>query len=228
MNLLLLIGASAVLSTWGILLNRRHGGVPPFVWCIIYPATVFLCGPAPIFLYVLSVGGGFMVIPAMCLGLLIYSFPIYLGGCMVAGMLSEMTVAALMGSSLGQAPRVSYGKAVALAKQSSPLAAVRQYRKYFDEDPKVPTPLFRAAELLEERQQYNDAERMYKEIMHLFEKQTRAWGEAGFRLSELYEQKMDMQTESVKLLMEIRRRGRYAADKHRAATWLTRIGAPPS
>jgi len=234
---LLIIVTSVALSLAGSFLNRKFEDAPPFAWCVTYATTVVVVGMLTIFSFVLGgagrsvgeqaspglalVSSSFGAMITLCLGIAIYYYPIVLSTFMLTGMFSEMMVGSLYGSSLLGATRTNFGKAEAMALEGGIIAAARLFRKYYEEDPKVPTPLFRAAWLLAEHKIYPESEKMYRDIMKLFEKNTRIWAEAGFRLAELYFEKMDRKEDSLDVLREILRRARHGEDRRRAAETLT-------
>ena len=106
----------------------------------------------------------------------------------------------LYGSSLITPAPSSYGKARTLAKEGDVAGAMKAYWQYFDENPKVPAPLFAAALLLTEEKRYDEAVRLYRKIVREFEWNTRVWTEAAWRLGNLFEQEFAEMLEKDELL----------------------------
>jgi tetratricopeptide (TPR) repeat protein len=79
-----------------------------------------------------------------------------------------------------------FSRARALARQGNVNEALKEYRGYFEENPGSATPLFEAAQFLEEQRRYGQCVGYYREIMKTFEHQKGVWAEAGVRLATIF------------------------------------------
>ena len=200
--------ASGLLLVAGLAIRHRFDGAPP-LWISV---SLLLCSIA-----VLS----FLVIPAgnLFLTLLIAFSPISVAGVLVARGIGDLTTGSLWDSSMVSPAPSAYGRARAKATAGDIRGAVREYRRYFEEEPRMPTPLFAASILLESRGEYAEASRIYREIMQVFAKQVPVWAEAGLRLSALYENHLNNRPAAVELLRSIAARagnpeqGKVAKDR---------------
>jgi len=156
----------------------------------------------------LATGGG-AVMFKLCLGLMTL-FPSYYYASQIAGGWYGGAVVdtAFWTNSVFTKPKSSYGKAFALAKHNDVLGAVRQFRAYFDEDPKEPSPLFYAAELLTHERFHSEAVTLYLRIMNLFEKKAAVWAGACYLLAEVYSLHMGRTEDAKKLLRSMIERTR--------------------
>lgn len=153
--------------------------------------------------------------------------PMALSGWLLLDASSRGTAEALYGLDTGKPAASDYSKARALAKQEQVIAAVRQYRRYFDEDPKEPAPLFEAAQLLAKRKRVLDATALLEEIRKIFDKDDAVWVRATFNLAELNQHRARRGKTASDLLKEIMRRmpqTQYARDANERLTRMTGTG----
>ena len=85
-----------------------------------------------------------------------------------------------------------YSKAKARAKEGDVSGALSEYRRYFEENPKRPAPLFAAAAFLEQVGRFEQAVAYYREIAKTFETNTIIWSEATLRLADTLDNHLDM------------------------------------
>ena len=100
--------------------------------------------------------------------------------------------------------------------------ALREYRKYFEENPKVPTPLFAAALYLEQQKEYAVAACFYREIMEKFVKNKPIWAEGCLRLATLSARHLHDSRTADALLHEVMRRARNLKQAKAAAEQVLR------
>lgn len=195
---------SVVLALAGHIILKRWES-PSGLVCINYLTVMTCLGGTALFHFTMAgcVNIG-LVIFKLSLGLLTL-FPVFfyasqiVGGC-YGGIVVDN---AFWKSTVYGKPRSSYGKAYTLAKDGNVQGAVRQFRAYFDEDPKEASPLFYAAELLTQERFYSDAVNMYTRIMALFEKKEAVWAGACYLLAEVYSLHMGRTEDAKKMLRSL-------------------------
>lgn len=207
--------ASVALSLAGhFILNRWD--CPSGLVCLYYLMAVTFLGGYTIFRFTMDTGmdttgldsavasGTGPVMFKLCLGL-VTLFPSFYYASQIAGGWYGGAVidSAYWTNTILAKPKSSYGKAFALAKHNDILGAVRQFRDYFDEDPKEPSPLFYAAEILTQERYYNEAVNVYLRIMNTFEKKETVWAGACYLLAELYSLHMGRPQDAKKLLRSL-------------------------
>lgn len=216
----LLIVAATGLAFWfaAIQIKRHCVPEPPYWLVALYASLVVIIGGYVVFNYVFyavdrrvgmavtfGVGyGGAMI--RLCGSLLFFIPAIYSSAFMVAEAVADFFTSFNQKSTVFAPSPTGYGRAWKFAREGSVVAAVREFRKYFEEEPTIPAPLFGAAQLLQDKGQYNEAAAIYEEIRTKFFRITHVWVEATFRLSELRHQQMNDLPAAIILWRELTRR----------------------
>ncbi len=202
-----LIIVSGVLTAIGLAVRRHWGGYPPLG--VILLLLVVVCVTAAYFVVPLAMSQGSGSPGAMvglCGGLLVAFPPIAIAGRLLAGSIGHSFTRNLMASSLISPQPSDYGKARACVVQEDITGALREYRNYYRESPKVPAPLFASARLLERYDRHEEAVTYYQEIIRTFEKQRTVWAEASLALASVYENHLgDVKTADYLLGLILRR-----------------------
>lgn len=101
---------------------------------------------------------------------------------------------------------VSYPSAKRLRIAGDIEGALREYLRYYEQDPQTPTPLFSAAGMLEMEKDYKKAAVVFRQIMERFEKDDALWGKAALRLVRLRREHLNDVSGSERLRVEIENR----------------------
>jgi tetratricopeptide (TPR) repeat protein len=115
-----------------------------------------------------------------------------------------------------------YSKARAHTKQGDIQGALREYRRYFEENPKRPAPLFAAATMLETKNLFEQAASYYREITVKFESNTAIWSEATLRHGDVLSNHLDMDKKAEELWRGILKRARGSSQAKMASERLMR------
>ena len=132
-------------------------------------------------------------------------------GCIAARMLMSSAAEAVASGLLGPVGRqaganvqaLHYGKARALAAKGCTIAAAREFRRYYEENPGEPKPLFAAATLLTRKKFYDEAEKMYRDILSAFDRDAGVWSEAACLLANLLETERRNKAAAEQVLREL-------------------------
>ncbi len=115
-------------------------------------------------------------------------------------------VEAIFGLDTGVAVDTDFSKAKAMERGGDLDGAIAQYRRYFNEAPKIPHALFEIGRLQAKEQRYYDAADTYREISGKFGKDDAIWSRASFHLAELLEANLGDQKAGHNLLRQILKR----------------------
>jgi hypothetical protein len=80
-----------------------------------------------------------------------------------------------------------WGRARSMKRRRDVVGALRQYRRYFNENPVCPRPLFEAELMLEAERCYEEALELLREILRLFGANDLHWVEAVYRMAHVLE-----------------------------------------
>jgi tetratricopeptide (TPR) repeat protein len=205
---------SVALFSWGNRLIKRYEE-PPWIWCAIYGTTLFVCG-------VLS----FSLILNPFYMILLWIAPAYLFSQMLGGRVGGVIADDMFGWSKAGFLPAHYGKATRFIHEGDLTGAVREFQRYFEDDPSEPAPLFLAAEALSQAGRYTEAVQRYDEILREFEKNIAVWGEASLRLAEVYQHNLGKEEEAKRLLRDILSKTRIQHIRERATDRLEQIADP--
>ena len=232
--LILTSGAFALLGHWGM----RKFGYPPLLLAVLYPTAAVAAGICTVTAF-LRESAHWFVVPEgplaaaavtihhairLALALLIFAPPIIYSGLMLNGLIAQFLVDTVFKSSIVTRPRSCYKRAWSLAHEGRVTEAIHLFRKYYEEDPSVPDPLFYLADMLNHQQRPMEALQRYGEIMRTFEKQEKIWARAAFSCAELYEIKLHNPERARDLLETILKRTKNP-DLHRLVN--ARLGHLP-
>lgn len=222
-----------ILLTVGALVIRRRcekTGKVDFstaLSAVIGAATIHVAAWLPFARHLLShgegnfdAGTGFMIMGALAVPGFI---PMILYGVLLRDAASHSAVESLYGLDTGKPAPSDYSKARALVKQEQVIAAVRQYRRYFEENPKEPEPLFEAAGVLAKKKRVKEAIGILREIRDQFVKDDAVWVRATFLLAELHQNNAGNNKAAQALLKEIVQRAprtQYGRDANERLTRL--------
>lgn len=117
--------------------------------------------------------------------------------------LTRSSVDVVFGLDTGKPAARGFSKAQTLVMQDDVEGAIKQYREYFEDNPKDPEPLFECAELLIEEKRFRESGNLFREVMQRFEKDDAVWGRAALRLAELYRDHMSKKELAVGVLTDV-------------------------
>jgi tetratricopeptide (TPR) repeat protein len=134
---------------------------------------------------------------------LIVLLPLFVTGRQFAGLFARATAEKLYGSTIIAPMPSDFSRARALARQGNVNEALKEYRGYFEENPGSATPLFEAAQFLEEQRRYGQCVGYYREIMKTFEHQKGVWAEASVRLAAIFSDYLNDWKQAEPILNEV-------------------------
>lgn len=211
MGFILLVVTSAALTIIGLLVAKRYGHEqPPMLSCSLFVAALYILGAQVIPLVMGATPEGTTNSGGALGGVMLLSFlmliafpPIAVLGFEVSGSLSDAAVRASFDSSIVSPQPSDFSRARALGNEENINGALKEYRKYYEENPKRPTPLFAAAQFLESMGRYTQARDYYEEINEDFHKNRIVWAESSLRLASLYHNDLDEREESETILRKV-------------------------
>ncbi|GMW02658.1 MAG: hypothetical protein AMXMBFR84_37940 [Candidatus Hydrogenedentota bacterium] len=214
----MLIGAYAAVSLLltyiGYRLYHAHLEQPP-AWLSISFAVGSIVGLSFFFVPVTLMIGPY--------GALAISFPaVIMITWMVRASASEVMTDFLYGQHFVTPAPSDYGRARKKAVENDVEGALKEYRNYFEADPRRPAPLFAAALLAERKEKYDYAVTFYKDIMRQFEKHPKAWAKAAYRLALIHDQQFHDAAAAARLMREILAKAKRTEEAGDAANYLAR------
>jgi tetratricopeptide (TPR) repeat protein len=129
--------------------------------------------------------------------------PLFIAGRQVAGLIARAVAKRLYGSTIIAPMPSDFSRARALAQQGNVNEALKEYLGYFEENPGSATPLFEAAQFLEQQQRYAQSVGYYREIMKTFDHQKGVWAEAGVRLAAIFSDYLNDWKQAEPILNEV-------------------------
>ena len=209
--LLVIIIVSVVLTYIGILISRKYEGSPPVSLSLAYSIGTIMLLSALVFTitgYGARGDGRVGALVLLC-GSVLISFPaLVMVRNLFTDAMSDLFVSFLFDSSMVTPHPSDYSKARAKAKNDDIPGALKEFRGYFNDNPKSPAPLFAAATLLECENQPEKAVKYYQEIARTFKDQKVIWAEASLRLASVYKDRLDNVKTSDQILRSVMTRAR--------------------
>lgn len=198
-----LVLVSAILTIAVLLVRRYFKRELPF-WLAMVELFVLIAIPAVIVIpFALRYSHSFDAIFIFSLALFIFTWPLCIAVPDITYSMADALQKFLFESSLITPAPSSYGRARARIMEGDIEGAAREYRNYFDQNPKVPAPLFELARWYERECNYCSATFCYREIMSRFKENKIIWAEAGLRLGDLYIQYLGDSRAAVHVFNEI-------------------------
>ena len=222
MLIVTLLILSALLCGVGAIIHRYTDGCPPVPLAIAYMVGVILVLGVVAIPTALRLSTGFDAIVYVSLVVTISFPPVTIMGMQVAHTAGDVIAGWLYDSSMVSPPPNAYGRAGTCAVAGDMPGALREYRKYFDANPRVPTPLFAAALYLEQKKEYGIAACFYREIIEKFEANKPIWAEGCLRLAALSARHLNDPRTSDALLHQVMRRARNLKQAKAAAEQVMR------
>ncbi|MDP7640457.1 MAG: hypothetical protein QGG73_12210 [Candidatus Hydrogenedentes bacterium] len=163
---------------------------------------------APVLLALLSVQFGAYILLIFVFGaglipLVVMLLPLFVTGRQVAGLFARAAVGSLFDSTIVAPMPSDFSRALARARAGNVNGALKEYRGYFDENPKSSTSLLALPLYLEQQQLYEQCAGYYREIMKTFEQQKGVWAEAGVRLAGIFSDYLDDWKKAEPILKEV-------------------------
>jgi len=236
-TLIILVLCSAVMTLLGGSIKRQYG-YPPLraaaaylagvVGVGIYATQSFVNDTSHRYFFELPEEDGTLLNPLLRLmvAVLVYSPAIAYGALMLNGLAARFLVDTVYRPSAIRRPKSSYKRAWAMAHKGNTAVAVRLFRKYYEEDPTVPDPLFYMAQLLSHDQRHMEALQRYGEIMRRFARDESVWARAAFDCADLYELKLRQYDRARHLLESIVQRAKDVQLRELAEVRLGRLPLP--
>ncbi|MBI5092712.1 MAG: hypothetical protein HZB26_09765 [Candidatus Hydrogenedentes bacterium] len=227
----LVIGA--LCAALAALLRRRFGPAPRLGAALLCLGLVLTVGAAIVAPFAMKASPGPLGSAPVPLKLL-FGLGVFLPSLWITGRMTGLAAAAHFDEFLHRVNAehrhsMDYGKARARERGGDVEGALREYRKYFQDHPSIPEPLFSAAQLLAHRRRFSEAEAVLREICARFRKDPAVWTEATYRLANLLDADIGDKPAATALFREIIRVAGKSEQARLAAERLLRgFSNPPS
>ncbi|MBI2433359.1 MAG: hypothetical protein HYV26_10850 [Candidatus Hydrogenedentes bacterium] len=172
--------------------------------------------------FAVSRSGGFDAIFWMQLAVVAAFPPVVIAGWQLAGSSADFFANLLFNPAIVNPSPNQFGRAKTKAVRGDFEGAMREYRLYFEQNPKCPTPLFAAAHYAAHKGEAGAATSLYHEIMTRFHDNRPIWAEAALFLANHAEVRLKDQKMADALLRDVLKRARNLRQARVAAECVLR------